>query len=418
MKNRIALVVYRLLIFGLLFCIFLLALLGLQGYFKDNGTVKLTATNVKAVDNISASGIVAYLYDHYYFPANEITFTEEIVFGYYSDYDGIQYQSGDGNWVNVESLQVKPMQNGGSLKMTSLPGRVDYTIGMACLNSPEDPLSFPCSMKYHFASESKFKYIMNAPYMEICLYFQDGENINKFDEFYIEFSLENCVISHQGEEITGPLRLLAWNKADSGFQGDIWSRTGFVISSLSGSPCITDTFSGSATIEDVPYPDRFTFTYASDINASMDGNLSFRYGLHSTDYELFSEPVHLHLDSEALEADKVSQSEFLHTYLNWNENGAWFSHEVFEPNLMIESYNLDNTRTTTFEINGTADKVEINGINLFPNLKTFLMNNSMDIEIVSFIIAIVSYVLPAPEKIASIRLAGKKKKGKFLKEQE
>ena len=76
MKNRIALVVYRLLIFGLLFCVFLLAFLGLQGYFKDDGTVKLTATNVETVDNVSASGIVAYLYDHYYFPANEITLAD------------------------------------------------------------------------------------------------------------------------------------------------------------------------------------------------------------------------------------------------------------------------------------------------------------------------------------------------------
>lgn len=49
------------------------------------------------------------------------------------------------------------------------------------------------------------------------------------------------------------------------------------------------------------------FTYASDINASVDGNLSFRYGSHSTDYELFSEQVYLHLDAEALEDDKVAQ---------------------------------------------------------------------------------------------------------------
>lgn len=417
MRNSIALLVYRLIIFVSLFCIFLLAFWGLQVYFKDNGTVKVTATNVENIDNISASGIVAYLFDHYYFPANEITFSDDIALGYCSDYGGIQYQDGDGNWVNVQSLQVQPLQNDGRLVLASLPGRVDYTIGTACFNAPEDPLSFPCSMKYHFVSESKFKYILNAPYMEIYLHFQDEEHTHEYDEFFIEFSIENCIVSCLGEEITGPFRLLVWNNADAGFEGEIWSHTGLILSSLSGSPCITDTFSGSATIEDVAYPDQIFFTYANGINARIDGNLLFRYGSNSTDYELFSEHVCFHLDESALEEDKNAQIDYFRTTLNWNEDYAWFSFDVFEPNLMIESLNLDNTRTTTFEINGTVDKVEINGISLFPNIKTLFIDNSMNIEIVgSIIIAAITYVLPAPEKIASTKFSSKKKTGKFLKE--
>lgn len=412
MKNLIALVVYRLVIFVSLFCLFLLTFWGIQGYFKDNGNAKVEANNVDAI-NVSASGIVAYLYDHYYFPANEITFTDEVEFGYYSGYGSIQYQDSNGNWVDTDSLRVLPIQNAGRLIMTSLPGRVDYTIGMACLNAPEDTLSFPCSMQYSFIAESKFKYVLTAPYMGVFLYFQDDEHPNEDDEFFIEFRLENCTIFHEEEEITSPLRLFVWNKADSGFQGNIWSRTGFVIASLNGSPCIRDIFSGSASIEDMPYPDKFFFTFANEIEANLEGNLSFRYGSHSSDYELFSERVYLHADELSLEKDKMAQIELLRGYINVDENGARLSSDSFEPNLVIESLNLNKTRTTTFEYSCTVDGIELNAISLFPNIKTFFMDNSMNIEIASLIIAAITYVFPTPEKLTLDLdwLPGSKKKG-------
>lgn len=337
-------------------------------------------------------------------------------FGYYSDYGSVQYQDNNGNWVDAESLRVLPKQNNGRLIMTSLPGRVDYTIGMACLNAPEDPLSFPCSMQYSFIAESKFKYILTAPYMEVYLYYQDDEYPNEDDEFFIEFRLENCTILYQEKEITGPLRLFVWNKADSGFEGNIWSRTGFVIASLNGSPCITDTFSGSASIEDMPFPDKFFFTFANEINANLEGNLLFRYGSRSSDYELFSEQVYLHADARSLEEDKMAQNELLRGYLNWDESGAWFSFDSFEPNLVIESLNSNKTRTTTFEYSCSVDSIELNEISLFPNIKTFFMDNSMNIVIASLVIAAITYIFPAPEKFTlNFSLSSKKKGGKRLK---
>lgn len=153
MKNLITLVVFRLVVFVSLFCLFLLAFWGIQGYFKSNGNAKLEANSVDAIYNISASGIVAYLCDHYFFPANEITFADEVEFCDDSSYGSIQYQDDNGNWIDANALQLRPIQNAGRIVMTSIPGRVDYTIGMACINSPEDTLSFPCSMQYSFISE-------------------------------------------------------------------------------------------------------------------------------------------------------------------------------------------------------------------------------------------------------------------------
>lgn len=415
MEDKIALVVFRLGVFVSLFCLFLLAFWGIQGYFKSNGNANLEANNVDAIYNVSASSIVAYLYDHYYFPANEITFTDEVELYDYSGYGSIQYQDGDGNWIDAVSLQVRPMQNNGRIVITSMLGRIDYRIGMACLNEPEDILSFPCSMQYTFISEAKFKYVLTAPYMQVFVYFQDENYPNENDEFFIEFELENCTILHQGEEIAGPLRLFACNKADSGFQGDIWSRTGFAIISVNESSCITDTFSGSATIEDMPYPDRFYCTFANEIDANLEGHLSFRYGSHSSDYELSSERVYLHVDGTSLEEDKIAQIEFLRGYIHVDESGAWFSFDSFEPNLQIQSICLDNSRTTTFEYNCVVDGISLNGISLFPNLKVFFMDNAMNIEIVGIIIAVISFIVPAPEKLTLGWLGGRKK-GKFLKE--
>lgn len=415
MKNLITLVVFRLVVFVSLFCLFLLAFWGIQGYFKSNGNAKLEANSVDAIYNISASGIVAYLYDHYFFPANEITFADEVEFCDDSGYGSIQYQDDNGNWIDADALQLRPIQNAGRIVMTSIPGRVDYTIGMACINSPEDTLSFPCSIQYSFISEAKFKYVLTAPYMVVSLYFQDDDHPNDNDEFFIEFELENCTILHHGEEITGPLRLFVWNKADSGFQGDIWSRTGFIIASVNGGACITDTFSGSAAIEDIPYPDKFFCTFANEIDANLEGNLSFRYGSHSSDYELASERVYLHADDSSLEEDKIAQIEFIRGYLNWDENGAWFSFDAFEPNLTIESVCLNNSRATTFEYNCVVDGISLNGISLFPNMKAFFMDNAMNIEIVGIIIAGISFIVPPPEKLTFGWLASRKK-GKYLKE--
>lgn len=415
MKNKIALVVYRIVVFMSLFCLFLLAYWGIQHHFKDNGNAKVKANNVDAIYNVSASGIAACLYDYYYFPANEITFTGEVEFGCNPDYGFIQYQDSNGNWVDADTLRVLPIQNAGRLVMTSLPGRVDYTIGAACLNAPEDTLSFPCNMRYSFITESMFKYILTAPYMEVSLYFQDDKHPNENDEFFIEFRLENCTIFHREEEIANPLRLFVWNKADSGFQGDIWSRTGFAIASLNGSSCITDTFSGSVSIEDMPYPDRFFCTFANEIDANLEGNLSFRYGSHSSDYELFSERVYLHVDDSSLEDDKMAQIELLRGYINFDEDSAWFSFDSFEPNLIIESLSSDKMRTTTFEYNCTVDSIELNGISLFPNIKTFFIDNNMNIEIIGLIIAVITYAFPEPEKLTSSWSAISKRVGKRLK---
>jgi len=411
-KNKIALLIYRLVVFVSLFSVFLLSYWGIQHCFKDNGNAKVKANNVHAIYNVSASGMTAYLYDHYYFPANEITFIDEVEFADNSGYGSIQFQDSNGNWVDADTLRVIPIQHAGRLVMKSLPARVDYTIGMACLNTLEDVLSFPCSMQYSFISESKFKYMLTAPYMEVSMYFQDDERPNENDEFFIEFELQNCTILHQEEEITSPLRLFAWNKADSGFQGNIWSRIGFAIASLNGSSCIVDTFSGSASIEDMPYPDKFFCTFVNEIEANIEGNLSFRYGSHSSEYELSSELVYLHVDDSSLEKDKLTQDEFLRGYLNWDEDGVWFSFDSFEPNLVIESLGLDKTRTTSFECNYTVDGIEINEISLFPNMKTFIIDNNMNIEIVGLITAIITYVLPTPEKLAFGRLNSSKKRGK------
>ena len=262
MENKIALFIYRLAIFVSLFCLFLFAYWRIQRCFKDNGNVKVKATNVSTIYSVSASGMVAYLYDYYYFSANEIVFADEVEIGVCSPYGSIQYQDSDGKWVDVDFLKALPKQNTGRLVMTSLPGRIDYTIGMACLSNLEDVLSFPCSMQYSFVSESKFKYTLTAPYMTFFLYFQDDEHPNENDEFFIEFELENCAIFHQEKEITGPLRLFAWNNAESKLQGDIWSRTEFAIASPNGSSCIIDTFSGSVSVEDMPAPDTFLCTFA------------------------------------------------------------------------------------------------------------------------------------------------------------
>lgn len=416
MKKNIILVIYRFLLFLSMFCALLFAFMELQKYLQNSGTVKLTATNVDAIETISASGIVAYLYDHYYFPANEITFTREVELKYCSEtYGCIQYQNNDGQWVNVNSLIVQPVQGVGRLVIKSLPGRVDYTIGMSCLNTIDDPLSFPCTMQYTYVSDSKFKYLLSAPYMETYVYFQDNKNQNESDEFFIEFNLEDCIVFHQGEEVTGTLRLFAWNHEESKSQGSIWSRTGFIICSSDGSPCITDTFSGSETIEDVSYPDEFIFTYANEISANMDGALSFRYGSHSSEYELSSELVHLSLDIDSLEADKTAQSEFLRTYLNWNDEIAWLSHEAYEPNLKIESLCLDKSRMTSFELNGTVDEAAINGTNLFPNIKTFFVDNYKQIGILGSISAIISFVLPKPDSLNIAWPFVSKRKGKYLK---
>lgn len=348
MRNKIAVVIYRIVVFITLFFLFLLAYLGIQHRIKKNGNVKLDANNVEAIHNISASGIAAYLYDHYYFRANEITFSDEIELGNPLGY--IQYQDNNGSWVNADILRVLPIQRDGRLLIKSLPERVYYTIGMACLNSPEDKLSFPCSIQYTFLSESKFKYILTAPYMEIYLYFQDDKHPNESDEFSVEFELQNCTILYQEQEITGPLRLFAHNKSDSGFQGDIWSNMGLFIASLNGNSYITDTFSGSASVEDMPYPDRFFCTYANEIDVDLEGSLSFRYGSHSSDYELFLDRVYLHADDSYLEENKKNQLEVLSEYINLDENGAWFSVDPFAANLEIEASNLDKTRTTSFKI--------------------------------------------------------------------
>ena len=417
MKNRVISAIYRLLLFLSLFCALLFAFMKIQRYLQSSGTVKLTATNVSAIETVSASGIVAYLYDHYSFPANEITFTREVELKYCSEaYGCIQYKNNDGQWVDVDSLIVQPVHDAGRLVIKSLPGRVDYTIGMSCLKTAEDPLSFPCTMQYTYVSDSKFKYLLNAPYMEAYVYFQDNEHQNESDEFFIEFNLENCIVLHHSEEITGALRLFAWNHAESKAQESIWSRTGFIICSHDGSPCITDTFSGSSMIEDVTYPDKFVFTYANEISANMDGALSFRYGSHSSEYELSSEWVHLSLDIDSLEAEKTAQNEFLRTYLNWNDEIAWFSNETYEPNLKIESLCLDKSRITSFELNATVDEAAINMVSLFPNIKTFFVDNYMQIGVISFLLSIVSFCLPKPDSLNVAWPFASKKKGKYLKD--
>ena len=398
-------------------CFFLLSILGMVVFFIVlnflNKTAKITieADNISKINNINAQGIIGCFIDNYEEKTSKISFTDEVVIETVQYDEILTVDKNNGRTCRTDEVLVIPKDD--QVYTVDIPylkdqDRTDYEICCNGTGTSDQDFFFNTSLSYLGKGVDYYTYTLEAPVMDIRVYWPyNGEEVD-----YLKIRFENCetYITDYGSdtdeliEVMPEISIPVMSFNDKKVGGE-WTAANLVIYSRSGEKKVRYDISPytasknadeKQTVLTVFYPERF--------EGNLSGKVSWKHGLTLKEYQLNNERMFLTVEKSQIydtaKTDKEIDNSSGYLSIDEYDNTATFvmnekTEHMAVPEMVFqisEDPDLDK-RETKLQYDATVTSAEINEYNLFPNLRTYLIENWMTALILTFIMTGVSYAV-------------------------
>ncbi|MDO5415553.1 MAG: hypothetical protein Q4F78_08840 [Bacillota bacterium] len=178
---------------------------------------------------------------------------------------------------------------------------------------------------------------------------------------------------------------------------EMWTGTQLIFESESGVQFNFTPWLDKLESIDISY---FNIFYPIEFDAIVSGKMFYRYGTEETEYILKNESLHFNIPEE----EEIQTMRDVNSTISINtfENGTaiidyYGEHPI---SMQFDIHSIDGKRVTRMDdYNSNVYQAWINGISLFPDLKTFIVDNWKMEAVITIVLFLIGYIIEAMKSL-------------------